>query len=69
MSLSVYLMTCGVCFREWYVNGDYLVLLVSLVIIVPLSLLRNLGKDVQEVCFVAVYLNDRLMDVLKFHLS
>ncbi|XP_061922278.1 sodium-coupled neutral amino acid symporter 2-like [Entelurus aequoreus] len=28
---------------EWYTNGDYLVLLVSLVIILPLSLLRNLG--------------------------
>ncbi|RVE56249.1 hypothetical protein OJAV_G00219390 [Oryzias javanicus] len=28
---------------EWYANGDYLVLLVSLVIILPLSLLRNLG--------------------------
>ncbi|XP_061106598.1 sodium-coupled neutral amino acid symporter 2 [Conger conger] len=27
----------------WYLNGDYLVLLVSLVIILPLSLLRNLG--------------------------
>lgn len=27
----------------WYVNGDYLVLLVSLVLILPLSLLRNLG--------------------------
>uniref|UniRef100_A0A8C6NH50 Sodium-coupled neutral amino acid symporter 2 n=1 Tax=Nothobranchius furzeri TaxID=105023 RepID=A0A8C6NH50_NOTFU len=29
---------------EWYTNGDYLVLLVSLCIILPLSLLRNLGK-------------------------
>uniref|UniRef100_A0A672H966 Sodium-coupled neutral amino acid symporter 2 n=1 Tax=Salarias fasciatus TaxID=181472 RepID=A0A672H966_SALFA len=28
---------------EWYANGDYLVLLVSVVIILPLSLLRNLG--------------------------
>ncbi|XP_017287086.1 sodium-coupled neutral amino acid transporter 2 [Kryptolebias marmoratus] len=28
---------------EWYINGDYLVLLVSLSIILPLSLLRNLG--------------------------
>uniref|UniRef100_A0A8C6K3P0 Sodium-coupled neutral amino acid symporter 2 n=1 Tax=Nothobranchius furzeri TaxID=105023 RepID=A0A8C6K3P0_NOTFU len=28
---------------EWYTNGDYLVLLVSLCIILPLSLLRNLG--------------------------
>ncbi|XP_028910460.1 sodium-coupled neutral amino acid transporter 2 [Ornithorhynchus anatinus] len=28
---------------EWYLNGDYLVLLVSLLLILPLSLLRNLG--------------------------
>ncbi|CAL9683028.1 unnamed protein product [Knipowitschia caucasica] len=28
---------------EWYTNGDYLVLLVSAVIILPLSLLKNLG--------------------------
>ncbi|XP_068162554.1 sodium-coupled neutral amino acid symporter 2 isoform X2 [Antennarius striatus] len=28
---------------EWYTNGDYLVLLVSCLIILPLSLLRNLG--------------------------
>ncbi|XP_061770001.1 sodium-coupled neutral amino acid symporter 2 [Nerophis ophidion] len=29
--------------EEWYTNGDYLVLLVSFVIILPLSLFRNLG--------------------------
>ncbi|KAM8908823.1 sodium-coupled neutral amino acid symporter 2 [Spinachia spinachia] len=28
---------------EWYTNGDYLVLLVTVFIILPLSLLRNLG--------------------------
>ncbi|KAG7234826.1 hypothetical protein INR49_003887 [Caranx melampygus] len=28
---------------EWYTNGDYLVLLVTLAIILPLSLLKNLG--------------------------
>ncbi|NP_001011056.1 sodium-coupled neutral amino acid transporter 2 [Xenopus tropicalis] len=28
---------------EWYLNGDYLVIMVSLAIILPLSLLRNLG--------------------------
>lgn len=32
-------------YREWYTNGDYLVLLVTVVIILPLSLLRNLGKQ------------------------
>uniref|UniRef100_A0A665V3L3 Sodium-coupled neutral amino acid symporter 2 n=1 Tax=Echeneis naucrates TaxID=173247 RepID=A0A665V3L3_ECHNA len=31
------------CFSEWYTNGDYLVLIVTLAIILPLSLLRNLG--------------------------
>ncbi|NXS11434.1 S38A2 protein, partial [Neodrepanis coruscans] len=28
---------------EWYINGDYLVLLVSVILILPLSLLKNLG--------------------------
>ncbi|XP_047430568.1 sodium-coupled neutral amino acid transporter 2-like [Mugil cephalus] len=28
---------------EWYINGDYLVLIVTFSIILPLSLLRNLG--------------------------
>ncbi|KAG5267362.1 hypothetical protein AALO_G00220870 [Alosa alosa] len=29
--------------EEWYTNGDYLVMIVSVAIILPLSLLRNLG--------------------------
>lgn len=29
---------------EWYTNGDYLVILVTVIIILPLSLLKNLGK-------------------------
>uniref|UniRef100_A0A673KG60 Sodium-coupled neutral amino acid symporter 2 n=1 Tax=Sinocyclocheilus rhinocerous TaxID=307959 RepID=A0A673KG60_9TELE len=29
--------------NSWYINGDYLVLIVTLVIILPLSLLKNLG--------------------------
>ncbi|CAI9611454.1 unnamed protein product [Staurois parvus] len=29
--------------NEWYLNGDYLVVIVSIVLILPLSLLRNLG--------------------------
>nr|XP_033813819.1 sodium-coupled neutral amino acid transporter 2 isoform X2 [Geotrypetes seraphini] len=29
--------------EEWYLNGDYLVLMVSVFLILPLSLLRNLG--------------------------
>ncbi|NXL85312.1 S38A2 protein, partial [Alectura lathami] len=28
---------------EWYLNGDYLVLMVSVILILPLSLLKNLG--------------------------
>ncbi|XP_003221235.1 sodium-coupled neutral amino acid symporter 2 [Anolis carolinensis] len=28
---------------QWYINGDYLVILVSMVLILPLSLLKNLG--------------------------
>ncbi|XP_054911421.1 sodium-coupled neutral amino acid symporter 2-like [Poeciliopsis prolifica] len=28
---------------EWYINGDYLVILVTIIVILPLSLLRNLG--------------------------
>ncbi len=35
---------CGVFSSSWYTNGDYLVLIVTLVIILPLSLLKNLGK-------------------------
>lgn len=37
------LMNIGDSNGLWYLNGDYLVLLVSLVLILPLSLLRNLG--------------------------
>ncbi|XP_010705791.1 sodium-coupled neutral amino acid transporter 4-like [Meleagris gallopavo] len=29
---------------EWYLNGNYLVILVTVVIILPLSLLKTLGK-------------------------
>ncbi|KAL0962969.1 hypothetical protein UPYG_G00347820 [Umbra pygmaea] len=29
--------------EEWYMNGDYLVILVTVIIILPLSLLKNLG--------------------------
>lgn len=44
-------MFCPRCdSREWYTNGDYLVLLVTLVIILPLSLLRNLGKQSLTAC-------------------
>lgn len=29
---------------EWYLNGNYLVVFVSIGVILPLSLLKNLGK-------------------------
>lgn len=29
---------------EWYLNGNYVVVLVSIGIILPLSMLKNLGK-------------------------
>lgn len=31
-------------FREWYLNGNYLVILVTVGVILPLSLLKTLGK-------------------------
>uniref|UniRef100_A0A3B4YPH1 Solute carrier family 38 member 4 n=1 Tax=Seriola lalandi dorsalis TaxID=1841481 RepID=A0A3B4YPH1_SERLL len=34
---------CAVFYREWYMNGNYLVVFVSIGIILPLSLLKNLG--------------------------
>lgn len=40
-----YLQTLLFFYREWYLNGDYLVLLVSVILILPLSLLKNLGKQ------------------------
>lgn len=30
--------------RDWYMNGNYLVILVSVVIILPLALMRQLGE-------------------------
>lgn len=44
-----YLFYC-VFFSEWYISGDYLVLMVSVAIILPLSLLRNLGEECVCVC-------------------
>lgn len=42
---------------EWYLNGNYVVVLVSIGIILPLSMLKNLGKTVlgvRELVFVFV---------------
>lgn len=41
--------------REWYTNGDCLVLLVSVIVILPLSLLRNLGEQCVCECVVLKY--------------
>ena len=38
-----YLHKLSFSYRHWYLNGDYLVLLVSVILILPLSLLKNLG--------------------------
>uniref|UniRef100_A0A665V8H1 Sodium-coupled neutral amino acid transporter 4-like n=1 Tax=Echeneis naucrates TaxID=173247 RepID=A0A665V8H1_ECHNA len=35
---------------EWYLNGNYLVVFVSIGVILPLSLLKNLGKDLVRWC-------------------
>ncbi|ERE84314.1 sodium-coupled neutral amino acid transporter 2 [Cricetulus griseus] len=44
LGLSYAMANTGIAlFILWYLNGDYLVLLVSLLLILPLSLLRNLG--------------------------
>uniref|UniRef100_A0A8B9HRH8 Sodium-coupled neutral amino acid symporter 2 n=1 Tax=Astyanax mexicanus TaxID=7994 RepID=A0A8B9HRH8_ASTMX len=44
LGLSYAMANTGIAlFVMWYTNGDYLVMLVSLIIILPLSLLKNLG--------------------------
>lgn len=30
--------------RDWYMNGNYLVILVSVIVILPLALMRQLGE-------------------------
>ena len=35
-------------FREWYMNGNYLVIIVSIAIILPLALMKQLGKYVDS---------------------
>lgn len=45
-AFEVYPLNMFNCFcSEWYLNGNYLVVFVSVGIILPLSLLKNLGKD------------------------
>lgn len=31
--------------RDWYMNGNYLVILVSVTVILPLALMKQLGKS------------------------
>lgn len=48
MSESIHLIAC-VCLprcREWYLNGNYLVVIVSVAVILPLALMKQLGKCV-----------------------
>uniref|UniRef100_A0A8D3DE96 Amino acid transporter transmembrane domain-containing protein n=1 Tax=Scophthalmus maximus TaxID=52904 RepID=A0A8D3DE96_SCOMX len=52
---------------EWYLNGNYLVVFVSIGIILPLSLLKNLGKDcVAYVCVCLIYKKTQLPCPLPF---
>lgn len=56
LSKSIDLIAC-VCLprcREWYLNGNYLVVIVSVAVILPLALMKQLGKcviDRYKVCF------------------
>uniref|UniRef100_A0A4W4DW16 Amino acid transporter transmembrane domain-containing protein n=1 Tax=Electrophorus electricus TaxID=8005 RepID=A0A4W4DW16_ELEEL len=60
---------------EWYLNGNYLVVFVSVGIILPLSLLKNLGKACVYVCvclcscFSEVYDCVNLLCLIVSHLS
>lgn len=36
--------------REWYLNGNYLVVIVSIAVILPLALMKQLGKFLMD-CF------------------
>lgn len=38
------LSVCCLSVREWYLDGRYLIIIVSVIIIFPLSLMRHLGK-------------------------
>lgn len=44
MSMIMIVIFLFLLFREWYVNGNYLVILVTVGVILPLSLLKSLGK-------------------------
>lgn len=35
---------CPPLCREWYLNGNYLVIIVSIAVILPLALMKQLGK-------------------------
>lgn len=56
---------------EWYMNGNYLVVFVSIGIILPLSLLKNLGKDTPcvWVLFILSYYLISASVLLTFHLD
>lgn len=54
-AISCGLTLCCVC-SEWYLNGNYLVLFVSVGVILPLSLLKNLGRNTSENHHIDLYL-------------
>uniref|UniRef100_A0A8B9HFK4 Solute carrier family 38 member 4 n=1 Tax=Astyanax mexicanus TaxID=7994 RepID=A0A8B9HFK4_ASTMX len=51
---------------EWYLNGNYLVVFVSFGIILPLSLLKNLGKPTVLTVFSLIYKKTQLPCPLPF---
>ena len=51
----LFLCLSFLCSREWYMNGNYLVIIVSLLVILPLALMKQLGKYVDAVRLVRLH--------------
>uniref|UniRef100_A0A8C5BF86 Solute carrier family 38 member 3a n=1 Tax=Gadus morhua TaxID=8049 RepID=A0A8C5BF86_GADMO len=45
----LFLFLSFLCSREWYMNGNYLVIIVSILVILPLALMKQLGKYVDVI--------------------
>lgn len=50
MSKSIHSIdrVCLLLCREWYLNGNYLVVIVSIAVILPLALMKQLGKYLMD---------------------
>ncbi len=46
---------CDLFGREWYFNGNYLVIIVSCTVILPLALMKQLGKSSQTDFYVKLH--------------